>query len=143
MDERLVGTWSLRTYQLIGSRGRVRYPYGEDAVGFIVYGPDGFMTVSIMAANRQLFAGGGFRRRSAVEGAEATRTYLSYCGRYEVQSDRLVHHIKMSLYPNWTGTSQVRFYRIDGETLELSSAPLPSAGSAPYALLIWEREPGQ
>lgn len=140
MDEQLAGTWTLRSYQLVGSRGRVRYPYGEDAVGFIVYGADGFMAVSIMAANRPFFAGAGIRRRTAAEGAEATRTYLSYCGRYEVQAGRIVHHIKMSLFPNWTGTSQERFYRIDGDMLELRSTPLLSDGAAPYALLVWERE---
>src|SRR5436305_1942328 len=94
----LTGTWRLVSYQLVGSRGRVRYPYGDDAIGYLLYGKDGYMAVCVMAAGRAPFAGEEYRRRATEEGAEATRTYLSYCGTYEIFPDRILHHIEVSLF---------------------------------------------
>lgn len=135
----LLGTWRLLSYRLIGSRGHIRYPYGEDAIGYVIYSADGSMAVSIMAAGRRPFAGADILRRTTEEAAEATRTYLSYCGTYEVLPDRVIHYVKVSLFPNWTGSAQERYYRLDGDRLELSTAPIPPPVSQPRAHLIWER----
>lgn len=135
----LVGTWRLVSYRLVGSRGRIRYPYGEDARGYILYGADGYMSVSIMSANRRSFAGADILRRTTEEAAEATRTYLAYCGLYEVFPDRVVHHVAVSLFPNWSGTAQERYYLLNGDRLELSTAPFQIHGDAPRADLLWER----
>lgn len=135
----LIGTWRLVSYRLIGSRGRVRYPYGEDATGYILYGADGYMAVSIMSACRQPFAGTDILRRTTEEAAAATRTYLSYSGTYEVFPDKVLHHVEVSLFPNWSGTVQERFYLLDGDCLRLSTAPFVQEVSEPRALLEWER----
>jgi hypothetical protein len=118
----------------------VRYPYGEDATGYILYGADGYMAVSIMSADRQPFAGADILRRTTEEAAEATRTYLSYSGSYEILPDRVIHYVDISLFPNWSGTVQERFYVMEGDRLELSSAPIPAPGDGgPRAHLVWER----
>ena len=145
-NELLVGTWRLASYRLVGSRGRVRYPYGEDATGYILYGADGYMAVSIMSAGRTSFAGADILRRTTEEAAEATFTYLSYCCTYEVLPEdpgaldmgRVLHHVEVSLFPNWTGTTQERFFRLDGDHLDLSTAPLHQE-NVPRACLTWER----
>jgi hypothetical protein len=139
IDERLIGTWRLLSYQLIGSRGHIRYPYGEDAAGYVLYGADGYMAVSIMATGRRPFAGTDILRRTTEEAAEATRTYLSYSGTYDVLPDRVIHYVKISLFPNWTNTAQERFYLLSGDRLELSTAPIPPPTPQPRAHLIWER----
>ena len=135
----LTGTWSLLSYRLLGSRGRVRHPYGEDPAGYLLYMPDGFMAVSIMAGRRGLWAGTDIRRQTEREAAEATRTYLSYSGTYEVLPDRVVHSIQVSLFPNWTGTRQERFYRLTDGCLELSTSPLDAERHEPRAHLVWRR----
>jgi hypothetical protein len=137
----LVGTWRLISYRLIGSRGRERYPYGEAATGFLIYGADGYMAVSIMGAGRKPFRGADILRRTTEEAAEATRTYLSYSGTYYVQPDRVIHNIKASLFPNWTETRQERFYRLTGDHLELSTLPLDRDIAGPRAHLVWTRAP--
>lgn len=135
----LVGTWRLVSYRLIGSKGRVRYPYGEDPTGYILYGADGYMAVSIMRNNRRPFAGADILRRTNEEAAEATRTYLSYSGTYELQPGRVIHHVKVSLFPNWTETSQERFYALSGNRLDLSTSPLLPDVAEPRAHLVWQR----
>lgn len=135
----LVGTWSLNSYRLVGSRGRARHPYGEEPFGLLIYAPDGFMSVAIMNRERAHWAGTDIRRQTDGEAADATRTFLSYCGTYEVLSDRVVHRIRASLFPNWTGTEQERFYRLEHGCLELSTSPFDPDCLAPRAYLVWKR----
>jgi hypothetical protein len=105
-----------------------------------LYGADGYMAVSIMQRGRRPFAGADILRRTTAEAAEATRTYLSYCGTYEVLPGRVLHHVQVSLFPNWTGTIQERFYQLDGNRLELSTAPLGRT-DVPRACLSWQHMP--
>ena len=135
----LVGTWSLLSYRLLGSLGRVRFPYGEEPVGYLLYSPDGHMAVSIMSGGRVHWAGTDIRRQTAEEAAAATRTYLSYCGTYTLLADRVLHDIRTSLFPNWTGTRQERFYRMRDGCLELSTAPFEPHPTSPRAQLVWRR----
>jgi len=44
----------------------------------------------------------------------AADSYIAYFGRYEVKQDRVTPHLEASLFPNWVGTDQERFYRFDG-----------------------------
>jgi len=135
----LVGNWSLASYRLIGSHGRERFPYGKDATGCLLYSPDGHMAVSIMRSGRRPFAGSDILRRTTEEAAEATRTYLSYCGTYTIHASTIVHHVALSLYPNWTGSDQVRYFRLFGDALELSTAPFDHEDGRPRAELVWRR----
>jgi hypothetical protein len=55
----LIGTWrfvSRKNRSL--PDGEVSHPLGKDAVGYIMYGQDGYMSVSIMRPDRPKFAAG-------------------------------------------------------------------------------------
>ena len=52
--EQVIGTWSLVSYQSTDKDGNVIYPLGEDAKGFIMYNPDGYMSAQIMASDALL-----------------------------------------------------------------------------------------
>jgi hypothetical protein len=49
-----------------------------------------------------------------------------YSGRYTVESDHVVHHVDLSWNEAWSGTDQVRYCRVDGDTLTYTSAPAQS-----------------
>ncbi len=66
-------------------------------------------------------------------------TYISCCGRYEVTGDRVRHHIRASLFPNWTGVTQEQIVSLIGETLRLSTPPLLIKGKMQTAHLVWKR----
>ena len=42
-----------------------------------------------------------------------------------MDDERAVHRIDASWNEAWTGTDQVRFYKLDGDRLTISSAPAP------------------
>jgi len=134
-----VGTWALVSFELRSMNGLVHYPLGKDARGYIIYGQDGYMSVAFMSVGRPNFKSGDARGGSVEEKVLAVDTYFSYCGKYELQGDKVVHHIEVSLFPNWTGEDQVRFYKLDGDQLILSTPPFLVEGIQQTAHLIWKR----
>jgi len=50
---------------------------------------------------------------------------LAYAGTYTLRDDHVVHHVDASWNQALTGTDLMRFYRLDGSTLEIWGAPAP------------------
>jgi len=93
---------------------------GPDPVGYINYGADGRMYAMVVKKARQ-------RPADAVpsddEKLSLFNSMLSYAGAYTLDDDKVVHHIDASWNQVWTGTDQVRFYKLEGDTLTISGAP--------------------
>jgi hypothetical protein len=117
----------------------VSYPLGEDATGYIMYNEDGYMFVAIMAPNRLRFAHDDLLSATKEEKAQAEETYVSYCGQYEFLGDTVVHHVELSLFPNWVGVDQERLVELMGNGLTMSTRPILLRGKQQTAHLIWER----
>jgi Lipocalin-like domain len=136
----LIGTWRLLSWENTSlDDGLVSYPLGKDATGYIMYNEDGYMFVAIMAPHRLRFAHDDLLSATKEEEALAEETYLSYCGRYDFLGHTVVHHVEMSLYPNWIGGDQERLVDLRGNRLMLSMRPLLLRGIQQTAHLIWER----
>jgi hypothetical protein len=87
---------------------------------------------------------GWVRRRGPAErddrGAGRGRGGLvAYAGRYSFHGDRVIHHVELSLFPNWVGTDQQRSVELSGDRLILSASPLLLAGTQQVPRLVWER----
>lgn len=134
-----VGTWRLVSGEIKTARGEVSHPFGKDPTGYLIYTEDGYVAVAIMSANRASFASADIRAGSSEEKLAAFDTYLSYCGTYEVKDDKVVHHIKVSLFPNWSGADQERFFQFSGNQLTLRTPPMKVEGVEQTAQLIWQR----
>ncbi len=127
-------SWENRTLD-----GEVSHPLGDDASGYIAYTEDGYVFVAIMGAARTLFVAGDLLSGSTAEKAGAAESYVSYCGRYEFHGETVLHHVELSLFPNWAGVTQERLVRISGDRLTLSTRPLLLQGRQQTAHLLWER----
>ena len=136
----LVGTWTLASWEVVDADGGVERPFGPAPVGYITYTSDGFMAVAFMPSDRKPFAAADILGGSPDEKCAAVETYISYCGRYEVQGDQVYHHIEASLFPNWTGVTQERIVNLQGDTVRLSTPPLLIKGKVRTAHLVWRRE---
>ena len=135
----LIGTWRLISWENRSADGRISYPVGKDAVGYIMYNPDGYMSVAIMRSERITFAGGDLFGGSTQEKVQAAETYVTYCGRYEFRGETVIHHVDLSLFPNWVGVDQERLVELRGDKLTLSTHPILLEGMQRSAHLIWER----
>jgi hypothetical protein len=140
LDNPLIGTWRLLSWENRSvADGGVSHPLGEDAVGYIMYGRDGYMSVAISRPDRARFAAGDLLGGGAGERARAAETYVSYCGTYEFRGDTVVHFVELSLFPNWVGAEQERLVEVAGDRLVLSTRPILLGGVQRTAHLIWER----
>lgn len=138
-QNQLIGTWRLISSELRDAEGQVSYPNGKDATGYIIYTADGYMSATIMRANRANFAAGDLLGGTIEEKARAAETYIAYCSRYEIQGNKVIHHVETSLFPNWVGVDQERFFELQGNQLSLSTPPILLAGKLQTGHLIWER----
>jgi hypothetical protein len=69
-------------------------------------------------------------------------TMFAYSGTYTVESDRVVHHVDLSWNEAWSGTDQVRFCKVDEQTLTYTSPPAknPFDGREVVHEVTYERE---
>ena len=136
----LVGTWRLVSWEnrSVADSG-VSHPLGRDAVGYIMYGRDGYMSVAISRPDRARFAAGDLLGGDTGERARAAETYVSYCGTYEFRGETVVHFVELSLFPNWVGAEQERLVEVAGDRLVLSTRPILLGGVLRTARLVWER----
>jgi hypothetical protein len=51
----------------------------------------------------------------------------------------VTHHVTTSLFPNWVGTDQKRFYKLSGARLIISTPTIPVTGHLMDVMLIWQR----
>jgi hypothetical protein len=138
-QNQFIGTWKLISAEVRSEDGQIAYPYGQNATGYIMYNPDGYMSVAIMKANRANFSSQDITGGTTEEKASAAETYVSYAGKYEIRENTVIHHLDVSLFPNWINTDQERFFKFEGNRLTLSTGPFLILGKHQTAHLIWER----
>jgi hypothetical protein len=137
--DRLIGTWRLVNWLWIGDDGKQAEPMGPGTQGLITYTADGFMFASLMGANRKPFAGTNPFGGSPAETHAAMSTGLSYCARWRLDGERLVHTIEQSMFPNWVGTEMLRTCRFVGEHAEIATAPVVIDGASGFFKLVLKR----
>jgi len=143
-----VGTWKLVSFELrCPEINQVSYPFGEDATGYLIYTEDGYVFVSLMAANRSKFIEpsqfilGDTEIRNLEEVVAAFCSYFSCCGLYEIQGEKIVHYVKTSSFPDWVGLLQERFFKFENDKLSLSTTPTIIGSRPRIAQITWERLP--
>lgn len=116
----IVGTWKIVTYEDRRADGTVSHPFGENPAGYFVYDSTGHLSVQIMRTPAlKSFPG---MRDGTGDGAsyrEAFLAYAAYFGTYTVDASKgtVTHHVEGSLRADYTGTDQVRPFRIEGDRL--------------------------
>ena len=132
-----IGSWSLLSSILTTPDGRTEYPFGEDAVGCIMYTGDGYMAAHLMRRERTRFVSDKRRASTPDERAAAYLEYFSYCGSYTVTPDTetVTHHVLACSFPNWVGSDQVRTFRFSGDSLALCATNADGSQNT----LVWQR----
>jgi len=138
MTHRLIGNWTLVSYDAITPDGSRSLPYGH-AVGRLSYDEHGHMAGQVMRPGRarvSLGEGNAQQVRAAYTG------YIAYFGRYEVNADgdTVTHTVDGSLNPAWVGGRQVRQMRFDGDLLVLQAEVQKGTQTIKH-VLTWRKLP--
>lgn len=137
----LIGTWKLQSFELRQDDGVIKYPWGKEVEGQVIYGVDGYMAGSFMKQNRSLFESQDAMEGSAKEFESAMTSYFGYAGPYRLHKNRVFHHANVSLFPNWTGTDIERYFEVVEGILSLSTPTFVFSGIRGRAVLVWEKLP--
>ncbi len=138
--ERLWGTWRLVSFtRTITATGETSDVFGKEPHGYITYGPDGRMMALLVKSGRP--RPDDVEKMTDAQRAELFRTMVAYAGSYTVEGDAVIHHIDVSANQNWTGSSQLRHVKFEGDRLILTTAPGPSSfdGKVGVGTLTFER----
>jgi hypothetical protein len=138
-DSSVIGTWKLKTFVREVSGTNERYnQLGDNPNGYIGYSRDGRMYAILVAGDR---AKPQIGVQTDVERLALYKTMIAYGGTYTVDNEKVVHHVDISWNGAYTGTQQVRFYKLDGDTLTLRTAPnkSPVDGREGVGILVFER----
>ena len=65
--------------------------------------------------------------------------FMAYSGPYQITAHRIRHFVGVSSLGFWTGTFQERWFKIDGDRLELLTQALSVGSDAPVGRLVWTR----
>ncbi|MBT2869738.1 lipocalin-like domain-containing protein [Chromobacterium violaceum] len=127
-DTKLCGSWRLVSFDLeLQESGERTQPWGEDPNGHLIFGADGRMMVLVAARAREP---GDTDAQQAV----LFRTLMAYAGRYRVDGDRFIIKVDTCWNEGWNGTEQERFYRLDGDVLDVFTAWMPNPLAAGNAM---------
>ena len=138
----IVGAWKLISFEIRTTDGGLTYPFGKSAHGSIIYTGSGRFSAQVMRPDRPRFASGDQLKGTADEIKSNYEGFLSYFGSYEfdAQGSFIIHHVEGSLFPNWEGGPQKRFFELKGNRLKLSTPPtLWGGGGEIVGVLVWER----
>jgi hypothetical protein len=137
LRRKIVGTWRLVSVHYQDQTSGERSPvYGAHPKGIQIATAAGRWLALMTAEGRAVPA-------TEAERAQALKTMVAYTGRYRVEDGKVMTKVEAAWNEAWVGTEQVRAVRLDGDTLYLTSSPMPHpnvGGTVVCVVVAWERE---
>ena len=134
-----LGTWELLSYTTEDlATGQKTNLLGAHPSGFLSYGSDCRMYAILIKDGRKAPA------TFVPTDAERIDLYIglvAYAGSYSVKGDEVRHFIDASWNQSWTGTTQVRRFRINDNHLYITTLPAknPLTGKESSSVLVWSK----
>jgi hypothetical protein len=140
-DNSIVGTWKIESFvREVMATGERQNEFGEKPGGYISYQPDGRMFAMLVGDNRTKPAGAV---PTDDEKAKLFATLIAYSGTYVLEGDKVTHKIDVSWNQSWTGGDQIRFYKVEGNMLTITTAinKSPRDGLEGRAVVVFTKTP--
>ena len=133
----LLGTWKLQSFTTEDlATGQKTGLFGAHPSGYLCYGPDLRMYAILVEEDRNAPTD---LLPTDAERVDLYNGFSSYAGTYSIEGDRVSHYVDASWNQTWTGTTQVRQFRIDGKYLYITTLPArsPVTGNECISELVW------
>ena len=114
-------------------------PFGDNARGQMILGPDGHYSIIIARATLTKFAAGARDKGTAEENKAIVGGSIAHYGTYTVdQKDKTItFNVEASTYPNWDGNTFRRPLKVVGDLLTYTNNA-PSGGGGAIDV-VWKR----
>jgi hypothetical protein len=140
IKDKIIGTWKLVSWKYNGENDTPIDFFGADTGGILMYDKSGYMNAQLNKANRARFKSESLTEGTSEEITEAYLSYAAYYGKYyEKSPGEIVHVVEGSLFPNWLGHEEIRYGKIEGEYLILSTPPIQAKAKKIVFTVTWKR----
>ena len=136
-EPRLFGMWKLESWHTEFKATGERKPFfGERPNGYLVFTPEKRVLGLLTAEQRK-------RPETNEDRLAAFWSMVAYSGTYRVENDKWIMKIDVAWNESWTGTEQVRFFKIEGDTLTVTSPWEPNTNlpgrPETRGVLVWSK----
>ncbi len=121
MSEQLIGVWRVvsLTIKIEGDLEPVE-TMGPSPKGYLLFTPEGRMAAIITADGRK-------PPERDEDNIMLMKTLLAYSGRYTVDGNKWITNVDVSFNEVFTSRQLVRYFRIDGDRLEVTTPLQPTS----------------
>lgn len=122
LAERLLGTWTLVSHEIVHADGSRVQRYGPKPRGIAFFDTGGHFVITVMRPDRANYAIYDPVQGTAEENNATAQGTITYFGTYLVsEADQAIAiQIEGSSFPNWDGEDQSRGVAISGDQLMLT-----------------------
>ena len=111
----LHGVWQLVRYEIeVKSSGTIFEPMGKKPTGVVIFTTDGHVSFTLTAEGRK-------PRESKADSADLLNSVIAYTGTYRLEADQWITKVHVAWNPEWVGTEQTRYYRIEQDQLNVQT----------------------
>jgi len=114
-DEKVLGTWKLVSYEVeVQATGEKAPVMGHNPTGYAAFLPEGRVFFMLTGEARK-------PAKTDQDHAELLSTLVAYSGTYRLEDGKWITKVEVAWNPEWVGTEQTRFFKVDGERLQVST----------------------
>lgn len=133
----LIGTWKLKSIQFeAADTGEITDVFGPNPSGYMIHTDEGRMMAVLTRSDR-------VPPKEDADGSTLFKTMMAYTGdcRFE-GDDKFITRVDLAWHPAWNGTEQIRFFKLEGDTLSIMTAQQPNpmlGGRMGRGIIMWTR----
>ena len=113
----LIGVWKLKSIQFeLADTGEAADMFGPNPSGYLIHTDEGRMMVILTRSDRA-------PPKEDADGSALFKTMMAYTGNFRVEGDdKFITDVDLAWHPAWNGTEQTRFFKVEGDTLLITTA---------------------
>lgn|SRR5262249_35553557 len=140
-EQQLLGVWKLESmYEELKATGERKYILGEKPNGYIIFTAEKRMMALLTAEGRR-------KPNTDEDRIAAFWSMAAYSGIYHVEGDKWTTRVDVAWTETWTGSDQIRFFKLEGDKLTVISMWMPDphepGNPEVRGVLVWSRVKGQ
>jgi len=110
---RIQGVWKLLSYEVeIQATGQKESPMGQNPTGYVIFTPEGRAFFILTREGRK-------PAKTVQDRADLLNSLVAYTGAYRIEGDKWITKVEVAWNPGWIGTEQTRFFKVDGDRLQV------------------------
>jgi len=135
--EKVIGIWKLVSQEIeIQATGQKEPVMGRHPTGYAIFTAEGRVMFVLTSESRK-------PPQTVQDRADLLNGMAAYTGIYRIEGDKWITKVDVAWNPEWVGTEQTRFFRIEGDRVYVTSTwrimPNWAEKGMQRSLLVFER----